>query len=174
MQVVEKRTRKKYSVLRRARHCHLSRPRGRSHPWKLRPRASLRAARALTPLPSLHLVARRRRRRDVAGAHRLEHLVDLLGACSIVDGAWAARAAILKKRFQNCDWRRRPLSSDQVDYARGDATHLLALDAALWTRLAESPELERAAFADSQAAPARALWRPPRASWLGLLPDRGR
>ena len=39
--------------------------------------------------------------------------------------------AILKKRFQNCDWRRRPLSSDQVDYARGDATHLLALDAAL-------------------------------------------
>ena len=72
-------------------------------------------------------------------------LVDLLGACAVVDGAWAARAAVLKRRFQNCDWRRRPLpSSDQVDYARGDATHLLALDAALWTRLADSPELERA------------------------------
>ena len=84
-------------------------------------------------------------------------LVDLLGACSVVDGAWAARAAVLKRRFQNCDWRRRPLSSDQVDYARGDATHLLALDAALWTRLADLG-LERAAFADSQAAPARALW----------------
>ena len=99
-------------------------------------------------------------------------LVDLLGACGVVDGAWAARAAILKKRFQNCDWRRRPLSSDQVDYARGDATHLLALDAALWTRLAASPELERAAFADSQAAPARALWRPPRASWLAAERDK--
>jgi len=99
-------------------------------------------------------------------------LVDLLGACSIVDGAWAARAAILKRQFQNCDWRRRPLSSDQVDYARGDATHLLALDAALWTRLAESPELERAAFADSQAAPGRALWRPPRASFLAAERDK--
>ena len=28
-------------------------------------------------------------------------LVDLLGACSVVDGAWAARAAVLKRRFQN-------------------------------------------------------------------------
>ena len=99
-------------------------------------------------------------------------LVDLLGACAVVDGAWAARAAVLKRRFQNCDWRRRPLSSDQVDYARGDATYLLALDAALWTRLAESPELERAAFADSQAAPARALWRPPRASFLAAERDK--
>ena len=89
-----------------------------------------------------------------------------------MDGAWAARAAILKKRFQNCDWRRRPLSSDQVDYARGDATYFaLALDAALWTRLAESPGLERAAFADSQAGP-RALWRPPRASFLAAERDK--
>ena len=78
----------------------------------------------------------------------------------------------IRDRFQNCDWRRRPLSSDQVDYARGDATYLLALDAALWTRLADSPELERAAFADSQAAPARALWRPPRASWLAAERDK--
>lgn len=97
-------------------------------------------------------------------------LVDLLVAGAVVDSQWAERASVLKRHFQNCDWRQRPLSRDQIDYARGDTTHLLALDAALWTKLAETPALAKAAFADSQAAPARALWRPPRAS--GLAADR--
>jgi exosome complex exonuclease RRP6 len=99
-------------------------------------------------------------------------LVDLLVAGGVVDAAWAERASVLKRRFQNCDWRERPLSSDQIDYARGDATHLLALDAALWNKIAEAPALARAAFADAQAAPARALWRPPRSSALAADRDK--
>jgi len=36
-------------------------------------------------------------------------------------------AVTLNKKWQRCDWGRRPLSEDQLDYARLDTHHLLAL-----------------------------------------------
>ena len=114
-------------------------------------------------------------------------LAPLLARAGFLDGAQAARLDDLKRRFQNCDWRRRPLSPDAVEYAAGDARHLLALDAYLGRALrAHAPppppppgeevpagpdDVVAAAFRDSQRR-TLALWRPPRSAAASAKRDR--
>lgn len=50
----------------------------------------------------------------------------------------------LTKKFQTANWARRPLSPEQVDYLRGDTTHLLRLRERLLARLREADLVEEA------------------------------
>lgn len=62
-----------------------------------------------------------------------------LGLLALVEREFGAT---LSKKYQTADWARRPFTPDQIDYLRGDTTHLLELSARLRDRLAAADLVE--------------------------------
>ena len=62
-----------------------------------------------------------------------------LGLLALVEKEFGAK---LSKKYQTADWARRPFTPDQIDYLRGDTTHLLELSARLRDRLVTADLVE--------------------------------
>jgi ribonuclease D len=69
-----------------------------------------------------------------------------VGLADIVGGLFGYG---MDKKYQTCDWSLRPLSADQLDYARGDTHFLLAVREYFLTRL---KRLERLEIAEEEFA----------------------
>jgi ribonuclease D len=100
-----------------------------------------------------------------------------LGLLALVEKEFGVR---LEKKYQTADWARRPFSSEQIDYLRGDTRHLLELSSRLKDRIAatdlvEETDIEFVRLAARRGAPWADVpdgWR--KAKGAEKLDERGR
>jgi ribonuclease D len=95
-------------------------------------------------------------------------LIGLPAQVGYAEAVWRLLGQRLDKSHTRTDWSRRPLSAEQIEYARDDVRYLLPLAARLQEELARLGRLEWLAEELAMLADERALTVAPEDAWLRL------